>query len=178
MVTFLSFGQQNLIIVNNDVTTIATQCYRFCDFVDFSFLPFIILWWLSNRWKKAIMVFLQNEATRSTPSLPPPPPGRDTSSSRSYLQAVSSIFPDNSPLTLLLQGEERYCESLVPWTRTQSSTTHVAFQLGSDKNNSQKSFLLFLGKAIISLNIILKSLNSYEYSKYFFIKINSSSVNP
>ena len=72
MVTFLSFGQQNLIIVNNDVTTIATQCYRFCDFVDFSFLPFIILWWLSNRWKKAIMVFLQNEATRSTPSLPLP----------------------------------------------------------------------------------------------------------
>ena len=140
MVTFLSFGQQNLIIVNNDVTTIATQCYRFCDFVDFSFLPFIILWWLSNRWKKAIMKRL------GVPLPSPPPPGRDTSSSRSYLQAVSSIFPSNSPLTLLLQGGERLCESLVPWTRTQSSTTHVAFQLCSDKNNSQKSFLLFLGK--------------------------------
>ena len=96
--------------------------------------------------KKLLWFFLQNEATRSTPSLPPPPPGRDTSSSRSYLQAVSSIFPDNSPLTLLLQAGERLCESLVPWTRTQSSTTHVAFQLCSDKNNSQKSFLLFLGK--------------------------------
>ena len=78
--------------------------------------------------------------------LPYPPPGRDTSSSQSYLQAVSSIFPDNSPLTLLLQAGERLCESLVPWTRTQSSTTHIAFQLGSDKNNSQKSFLLFLGE--------------------------------
>ena len=147
MVTFLSFGQQNLIIVNNDVTTIATQCYRFCDFVDFSFLPFIILWWLSNRWKKLLWFFCRMKWLGvPLPSPPPPPPGRDTSSSRSYLQAVSSIFPDNSPLTLLLQGEERYCESLVPWTRTQSSTTHVAFQLGSDKNNSQKSFLLFLVK--------------------------------
>ena len=145
MVTFLSFGQQNLIIVNNDVTTIATQCYRFCDFVDFSFLPFIILWWLSNRWKKLLWFFCRMKRL-GVPLPSPPPPGRDTSSSRSYLQAVSSIFPDNSPLTLLLQGEERYCESLVPWTRTQSSTTHVAFQLGSDKNNSQKSFLLFLGK--------------------------------
>ena len=145
MVTFLSFGQQNLIIVNNDVTTIATQCYRFCDFVDFSFLPFIILWWLSNRWKKLLWFFCRMKRL-GVPLPSPPPPGRDTSSSRSYLQAVSSIFPDNSPLTLLLQGEERYCESLVPWTRTQSSTTHVAFQLGSDKNNSQKSFLLFLVK--------------------------------
>ena len=33
MVTFLSFDKQNLIMVNNEVTTIATQCYRFCDFV-------------------------------------------------------------------------------------------------------------------------------------------------
>ena len=128
--------------------------------------------------KKLLWFFCRMKRLGVPLPFPPPPPGRDTSSSRSYLQAVSSIFPDNSPLTLLLQGEERYCESLVPWTRTQSSTTHVAFQLGSDKNNSQKSFLLFLGKAIISLNIILKSLNSYEYSKYFFIKINSSSVNP
>ena len=165
MVTFLSFGQQNLIIVNNDVTTIATQCYRFCDFVDFSFLPFIIVWWLSNRWKKAIMKRL------GEPLPSPPPPGRDTSSSRSYLQAVSSIFPDNSPLTLLLQGGERYCESLVPWTRTQSSTTHVAFQLCSDKNNSQKSFLLFLGK--LSFHWIAMGIPNI-----FFIKINSSSVNP
>ena len=44
---------------------------------------------------------------------PPPPPGRDSSSSQSYLQAVSSIFPDNSPLTLLLQGGERLCESFI-----------------------------------------------------------------
>ena len=42
---------------------------------------------------------------------------------------------------------ERGCvRVLLPWTRTKSSTTHVAFQLGSDKNNSQKSFLLFLGE--------------------------------
>ena len=33
MVTFLSFDQQNLIMVNNEVTTIATEFYRFCDFV-------------------------------------------------------------------------------------------------------------------------------------------------
>ena len=33
MVTVLSFDKQNLIMVNNEVTTIATQCYRFCDFV-------------------------------------------------------------------------------------------------------------------------------------------------
>ena len=147
MVTFLSFGQQNLIIVNNDVTTIATQCYRFCDFVDFSFLPFIILWWLSNRWKKAIMVFLQNEATRSTPSLPPPPPRDETLVHRK----VTSKLCHQSFLTIrhwpYSYRVERGCvRVLLPWTRTQSSTTHVAFQLGSDKNNSQKSFLLFLGK--------------------------------
>ena len=40
MVTFLSFDKQNLIMVNNEVTTIATQCYRFCDFV---FLAFPLL---------------------------------------------------------------------------------------------------------------------------------------
>ena len=33
MVTVLSFDKQNLIMVNNEVTTIATQCYRFCNFV-------------------------------------------------------------------------------------------------------------------------------------------------
>ena len=47
----------------------------------------------------------------------PPPPGRDTSSSQSYLQAVSSIFPDNSPLTLLLTGGERLCESYLEQER-------------------------------------------------------------
>ena len=109
---------------------------------------------------------------------PPPPPGRDTSSSRSYLQAVSSIFPDNSPLILLLQGGERYCESLVPWTRTQSSTTHVAFQLGSDKNNSQKSFLLFLVKLSFHWILFWSLWIAMSIPNIFFIKINSSSVNP
>ena len=33
MVTFLSLDQQNLTMVNNEVTTIATEFYRFCDFV-------------------------------------------------------------------------------------------------------------------------------------------------
>ena len=33
MVTFLSFDKQNLIMVNNEVITIATQCCRFCNFV-------------------------------------------------------------------------------------------------------------------------------------------------
>ena len=71
-------------------------------------------------------------------------------------RSISLSFTDNSPLTLLLQGGKRYCESLVPCTRTQSSTTYVAFQLGSDKNNSQKSFLLFLGKAIFLPHIFFE----------------------
>ena len=33
MVTFLSLDQPNLTMVNNEVTTIATEFYRFCDFV-------------------------------------------------------------------------------------------------------------------------------------------------
>ena len=58
MVTFLSFDKQNLIMVNNEVTTIATQCYRFCDFV---ILVFPLLSYFNglatDEKKKTIMFF-------------------------------------------------------------------------------------------------------------------------
>ena len=81
--------------------------------------------------------------------LPSPPPRDETLVHRE----VTSKLCHQSFLTIrhwpYSYRVERGCvRVLVPWTRTQSSTTHVAFQLGSDKNNSQKSFLLFLGKLL------------------------------
>ena len=140
MVTFLSFDQQNLIMVNNEVTTIATECYRFCDFVLFQFSPFYHSL-MAQKWKKkTIMVFMQHEATRS----PPPPLPRIRYWSIAKLPpSISSIFPDNSSLTHLYSwGVERETVRV----SQRPCTTHVAFQLGSDKNNSHKSFSLFLGK--------------------------------
>ena len=67
MVTFLSFDKQNLIMVNNEVTTIATQCYRFCDFVILVFPLLSYLNGLATNEKKTIIFFLWHEATRSTP---------------------------------------------------------------------------------------------------------------
>ena len=110
MVTFLSFDQQNLIMVNNEVTTIATECYRFCDFVLFQFSPFYHSL-MAQKWKeKTIMVFMQHEATRSTPPpFPPPPlPGIRYWSIAVLPPSISSIFPDNSSLTHLYScGVER-----------------------------------------------------------------------
>ena len=79
--------------------------------------------------------------------LPYPPPRDETLVHRK----VTSKLCHQSFLTIrhwpYSYRVERGCvRVLLPWTRTQSSTTHVAFQLGSDKNNSQKSFLLFLGE--------------------------------
>ena len=80
--------------------------------------------------------------------LPYPPPPRDETLVH---RKVTSKLCHQSFLTIrhwpYSYRVERGCvRVLLPWTRTQSSTTHVAFQLGSDKNNSQKSFLLFLGE--------------------------------
>ena len=91
-------------------------------------------------------------------------------------RSISLSFTDNSPLTLLLQGVKKYYESIVPCTRTQSSTTYVAFQLSSDKNNSQKSLLLFLGKAIFLPHIFLSLWIGTDIPN-IYMKINTLSIN-
>ena len=97
--------------------------------------------------EKKLLWFFCRMKRLGVPLPSPPPPWDETLVHRE----VTSKLCHQSFLTIrhwpYSYRVERGCvRVLVPWTRTQSSTTHVAFQLGSDKNNSQKSFLLFLGK--------------------------------
>ena len=112
--------------------------------------------------------------------LPSPPPLRDETLVH---REVTSKLCHQSFLTIrhwpYSYRVERGCvRVLLPWTRTQSSTTHVAFQLGSDKNNSQKSFLLFLGELSFHWILFWSLWIAMSIPNIFFIKINSSSVNP
>ena len=109
MVTFLSFDQQNLIMVNNEVTTIATECYRFCDFVLFQFSPFYHSL-MAQKWKKKLLWFLCSMKRLGVPlpPFPPPLPGIRYWSIAMLPPSISSIFPDNSSLTHLYScGVER-----------------------------------------------------------------------
>ena len=58
MVTSLSFDQQNLIMVNNEVTTIATEFYRFCDFVFILVFSLLSFFDGLEMEEKTIMVFM------------------------------------------------------------------------------------------------------------------------
>ena len=158
-----------------------SECDRFSDFVYFSFLlllPFFDGLTMEGKKLKVQSVFEPSgPPSRSLFRFPRSmrrlgvswlPPEWEILVIAKLPRSISLSFTDNSPLTLLLQGVQKYYESIVPCTRTQSSTTYVAFQLGSDKNNSQKSLLLFLGKAIFLPHIFFKSLNRYGYSKYLY----------
>ena len=92
-------------------------------------------------------------------------------------RSISLSFTDNSPLTLLLQGGKRLCESLVPCKRTQSSTTLRSFPVRLRQKQFSEILLTVLGESYLFTTYFFWSLWIGMDIPNIYMKINTLSIN-